>query len=151
MPLWQRTRLDNRSGLLNRRIVRRDIVCAATQGKYQTVAEALQTAVTSLLEDEETKYSRNFYYWAAFITHGFASTKLDDALLDQIHERLEVLSRQQQEQQHQPDNGGEKNDVESNLTAAVLTLTRNAYHRLEDREETLSREWCKKWGVQTSD
>ena len=134
--------------------MRRDIVCATTQGKYQTVAEALQTAVTSLLEDEEMKYSRNFYYWAAFITHGFASIKLDDALLDQIHERLEVVSRQQEEEEeeeYQLDDDGQENDVESNLTAAVLTLTRNAYHRLEEREETLSREWCKKWGVQTSD
>ena len=134
---------------MNRRKVRCDIVCAATQDKYQTVAEALQTAVTSLLEDEEMKYSRNFYYWAAFITHGFASIKLDDALLDQIHERLEVLYGQQH--QLDDDDDGEENDVESDLSTAVLSLTRDAYHQLEEREETLSREWCKKWGVQTSD
>ena len=57
------------------------------QGQYQTVAEALRAAVLSLLEDEEMIYKDSFYYWAAFISHGFASVKLDDALLDQIHHK----------------------------------------------------------------
>ena len=29
----------------------------------------------------------------------------------------------------------------------MLSLTRNIYHRLEEQEKTLSREWCEKWGV----
>ena len=149
-----------------------DDICIATQDKYQTVAEALQAAVASLLKDESMRYKTSFYYWAAFITHGFASIKLDDALLDKIHERLEAQQKQkqkqkqkqqkqkqkqkqkqqkQQQQQRQPDDDGKANDIKGDLTAAVLTLTRDAYHRLEEREETLSREWCDKWGVQASD
>ena len=121
------------------------------QGEYQTVAEALQAAVASLLEDESMRYKTSFYYWAAFITHGFASTKLDDALLDHIHNRLETLYGPQQQQQNRPDNDSEENNAKSDLSIAVLTLTRDAYHRLQGREETLSREWREKWGVQASD
>ena len=135
--------------VLNRRKVKCDVICIATQDKYQTVAEALQTAVVSLLEDEDMKYKTSFYYWAAFICHGFASVRLDDTLLDQIHNRLETLYGQQQ--QHQPDDNSEENDAMISLSTATLTLTREAYHRLEEWEETLSREWCEKWGAQTSD
>ena len=129
---------------MNRRKVRRDIVCAATQDEYQTVAEALQAAVISLLEDEDMKtYKKSFHYWAAFITHGFASIKLDDALLDQIHERL-------QEYQEKSSDGNSRDDDSTSyvsLARAMLTRTRDAYHRLEKREETLSRQRCAKWGV----
>lgn len=88
------------------------------------------------------KYTRSFFYWAAFIAHGFASIKLDDALLDQIHDKLEAIYGQQ------PDDDGGESDIESGLMTAMLTLTRDAYHRLEGREETLSREWSEKWGAQ---
>ena len=96
--------------------------------------------MVSVLTDEDMKYRRSFYYWAAFISHGFASVKLDDVLLDQIHERLEVMRRESIKD--------EPNDPEPTLEMAMLTLTRDAYHRLEHREQTLSREWCEKWGVQ---
>ena len=48
----------------------------------------MQAAVVSLLRDEELNYKHSFYYWAGFICHGYASVKLDDELLDKIHERL---------------------------------------------------------------
>ena len=118
------------------------VACIGTQDKYLTVAEALQATVISLLEDEEMKYTRSFYYWAAFISHGFASVKLDDALLDQIHERLELMSSQCWE---------EDDYTKADLSTAILTLTRDAYHRLEEREQTLSRKWSDKWGHAMSD
>ena len=37
-------------------------VLQPTQDKYQMVAEALQTAVTSLPDDEDIKYKDSFYY-----------------------------------------------------------------------------------------
>ena len=61
---------------------------SSKQDRYQTVGEALQAAVVSLLDEEGTKYRINFYYWAAFLPHGFAGVKPDDVLLDQIHDRL---------------------------------------------------------------
>ena len=134
-------------GMLKRRKVRCDVVCIATQDKYLTVAEALQTAVVSLLEDEEMKYNRSFFFWAAFISHGFASTKLDDALLDQIHNRVQEY----QKQSNDDNNNNKSKDDENTLEMAILTLTRDAYCRLEEREETLSREWCEKWSAQASD
>ena len=61
------------------------------QGRYKTVAGALQEAVVSVLGDKEMKFHRSFYYWAAFISHGFASVKLEDAMLDAINVQLETL------------------------------------------------------------
>ena len=133
-------------GMLKRRKVRCDVVCIATQDKYQTVAEALQTAVVSLLEDEEMKYNRSFFFWAAFISHGFASTKLDDALLDEIHNRL-MESPQEPSNGSSSSSGDDDSTSHVSLARAMLTRTRDAYHRLEKREETLSRERCAKWGV----
>ena len=49
----------------------------------------------SALEEEDMNFKRSFYFWAAFISHGFASVKLDDALLDQIHDKLETLFQQE--------------------------------------------------------
>ena len=113
------------------------VVCNTMQDKYQTVAEALQTAVISLLDDEDMKYKRSFYYWAAFISHGFASVLLDDAFLGEIHTRLEKIRQKSSAEQ-----GG---DDELTMEKTIMTLTRDAYHRLEEREQTLSREWCAKW------
>ena len=113
------------------------------QDKYKTVAEALQAAVVSLLKDDEMKYKRSFFYWAAFISHGFASVKLDDALLGKIHDRIKA---------HYGDAGepsrvaGEEHGIEVALVSTLLNLTRDAYHRLEDSEETLSRKWSEKMG-----
>ena len=70
------------------------------QDRYLTVAEALQAAVLSLLKDEDMRYKQSFYYWAAFFCHGFASVKLDDALLREIHARLQAL-RQEPSQSEQ--------------------------------------------------
>ena len=67
----------------------------------------------------------------------FVSIKLDDALLDKIHARLESLKRGSDHDQSDSD--------DETLAVAIISLTRDAYHRLEDREETLSREWCEKW------
>ena len=104
--------------------------------------------MVSLIEDKSMKHSRSFYYWAAFISHGFASVRLDDALLDQIHKRL-------LEHQEKPsgDNNTSRDDDDTNKTLemAILTLTRDAYHRLEEQEETLSREWCEKWNAAKQD
>ena len=61
------------------------------QDKFLTIAEALRAAVLSLLRDEDMRYEQSFYYWAAFISHGFASVQLDEKLLGQIHARLEQL------------------------------------------------------------
>ena len=111
------------------------------QDEYLTIAEALQAAVRSVLEDDDLRHKKSLYYWAALLSHGFASVRLDDTLLDQIHDRLQTLYGQQ------PDDDGQENDIESDVMTATLTLTRNAYHRLEEREETLSREWSEKWGA----
>ena len=108
-----------------------------SQDKYLTVAEALQAAVVSVLTDEDLNYRRSYYYWAAFISHGFASVKLDDALLDHIHERLEVM------QQSDTDNGGNESEDEP-LMAMILALTREMYLTLGNKEQTLAREWRKK-------
>ena len=103
------------------------------------MAGALQEAVVSVLGDKEMKFHRSFYYWAAFISHGFASVKLDDALLNDIHTRLETLK--------DIPNGAGHDSPSDPLETAMLTLTRNAYRRLEEQEKILSREWCEKWGV----
>ena len=109
------------------------------QDQYQTVAEALRSAVTSLLKDESMKYKRSFYYWAAFISQGFAGVLLDDALLDEIHTRLQAI---QKESSGDEAAAGDDGKI---MEAAMMTLTRNAYLQLEDLEQTLSREWCSKW------
>ena len=96
----------------------------------------MQAAVVSVLEDGDMKFHRSFYYWAAFIAHGFASVKLDDALLDGIHAQLETFNDRSDPAEH--------NSHNDPLEMAMLTVTRKAYHRLEDQEKTLSRE---KWGV----
>ena len=106
------------------------------QGQYQTVAEALQTAIVSLLKDEELQFKRSFYYWAAFISHGFASVKLDVDLLDQVHDRLKNLEERP--------NCGEDTGSEDTIEEVILTLTRDAYRRLEHREQVLSLEWCRR-------
>ena len=116
------------------------VMCFVMQDKYQTVAEALQAAVVSLLGNEKMNYKRSFYYWAAFISHGFASVLLDDAFLGEIHIRLEKYRQESSAKQ----GGGS----ELTMEMAMMTLTRDAYHQLEEREQTLSREWCEKWGVQ---
>ena len=112
------------------------IVRITMQDKYKTVAEALQAAVVSLLAEEKMSYRRSFYYWAAFISHGFASVLLDDALLGQIHARLDKL------RQDCSDKQGDGGDGKSTLEMDMMVLTRDAYSRLEDMEQTLSREWC---------
>ena len=132
-------------------------VFVSKQDRYRTVAEGLQAAVASLLDEAEMKYYISFYYWAAFLPHGFGSVKLDDALLDQIHDRVEALQQQQEsaaaaaaaaaaattaEEEEEEGSGQEKAPE-----MAMLTLARDVYHRLEDREQTLSREWCEKWGA----
>ena len=113
------------------------LVLILKQGQYQTVAEALQAAVVSLLDDEEMKYNINFFYWAAFLPHGCAIVKLDDALLDQIHDGLESLV--------QNDAAADEGDQGTAIETTMLTMTRKAYHHLEYLEQTLSREWCEKW------
>lgn len=80
------------------------------------------------------KYAKSFYYWAAFIPHGFASTTLDSALLDRIHAGLKSAD---QDSDHDDDSN-------EDLTMVILTLARNAYSEMEDQECTLSREWCDK-------
>ena len=114
------------------------------QDKYQTVAEALQAAVVSLLGEEDMNYRRSFYYWAAFISHGFASVLLDDALLGEIHTRLDESREDCSDKQ-----GDDGHD--STLEMDMMTLTRDAYRRLEDMEQTLSREWCENWEGVLSD
>ena len=74
------------------------------------MAEALQAAViSSLLGDEDVKYTTSFYDWAVFIVHGFASVKLDEALLGQAYDRLVTFHGQP------PNDDGQDNDVESDL------------------------------------
>ena len=113
------------------------VLWIAIQDKYQTVAEALQAAVISLLGAEDMNYKRSFYFWAAFIPHGFASVLLDDALLGEIHARQEKLRQESSVKR----GGGDQVTMEM----AMMTLTRDAYHRLEDMEQTLSREWDENW------
>lgn len=91
----------------------------------------MQAAVVSLLEENEMNYKISYYYWAAFIPHGFAGVKLDDALLIQMHRRLEGLYRQACDQ------SGNTKDNDS-LEKTMMTLARDVYRRLEDREKTLS-------------
>lgn len=98
-----------------------------------TVAEALQAAIVSLLKDKDTDYKCSFYYWAAFISHGFASIKLDDALLDKIHNQLMSLK--------QASGRGEASDSESALKTELIALTQNSYHVLGGLEQALSSEW----------
>lgn len=87
-------------------------------------------------------YRHSFFYWAAFISHGFASVLLDDALLDEVHARLQ---RFWQESSRDDTEGG---GGERTMETVMLTLTRDAYNRLGEREEALSRKWCDMWGVQ---
>ena len=61
------------------------VLLIVEQGNYQTVGEALRNAVVSVLGDETMRYKDSFYYWAGFISHGYASVKLDDPLLELIH------------------------------------------------------------------
>lgn len=124
-------------------------ILAQSQDEYQTVAEAFRAAVVSLLKDEDMNYRRSFYYWAAFISHGFASVKLDDALLDQIHDRLiDIRTASNDHIEGGDSNNGEIKD--SPLLMAILTLTQDAYHRMEKQEQTLTREWCEKWHTASS-
>ena len=88
------------------------------------------------------KYDRSFYYWAAFISHGFASVKLDDALLDQIHNRLKSLS--------QASGHGGADDSERAFTEAMIALTQDAYRTLGHQEHILLSKWCEKWHTMTS-
>ena len=106
------------------------LMFTAKQDNYQTVAEALQAAVVSLLADKELGYEKSFYYWAAFITHGFASVQLENALLDQVHDRLETLKQR-------VDDGG-NDDHKTTLAMAILTLTREAYHQHDERQGSMS-------------
>ena len=105
----------------------------------------MQTAVVSLLEDDDMKYTRNFFYWAAFISHGFASVKLDDALLDQIHERLGKIQQESSDDKSSSSSSSSRDDnptPDNPLARAMLARTRDAYHRLEDREETTLSHRC---------
>ena len=63
------------------------------QDQYCTVADAMRAAVQSLLHDTSMKYEKSFFYWAAFAPQGFAGVRLDNALLDYIHHRLDTLHK----------------------------------------------------------
>lgn len=91
--------------------------------------------MASLLAHEDMKYKDSFYYWAGFISHGFADVLLDDRLLDEIHARLSTFQKEAND-----DQGGE-----ATLEVAMKALTRDAYHRAEELEQTLMRECCEKW------
>ena len=67
-----------------------------------TVAEAFQAAVVSLLDDEGLNYKRSFFYWGAFISHGYGNVMLNETLLDNINARLEM------HQQEMNQDGSEK-------------------------------------------
>lgn len=81
-------------------------------------------------------YRLSFYYWAGFISQGFASVQLDDALLDEIHARLEQLPRESSEFQ------GNRQEA---MQRAMLKLTRETYQHMEETEQALSRECYEKW------
>ena len=111
------------------------------QDRYLTVAEALQAAVASLLDEANVMGHSSFYYWAAFLPHGFASVQLEDALLDQMHERLMTLLQQESS------TGCGEDGSQSNAMMALLTLTRDAYcgasgvtSRATDRQQTAGKE-----------
>ena len=116
------------------------VLLIVEQGNYQTVAEALRNAVVSVLGDETMRYKDSFYYWAGFISHGYASTKLDDPLLELIHSGMVDL-----DQTHTRS----KEDDSNRTFATILALTRDAYLRQEDQDQTLSREWRAKMGHAT--
>lgn len=116
--------------------------CPITQNKYLTVAEALQAAVRSVLTHKDLKYNKSFFYWAAFISHGYASVTLDDALLSEIHKKLMDLQRKSSDDEIERDG---KSGSEESLGIDMLALTRESYFRLEKAEQTLSREWCDEW------
>ena len=97
----------------------------------ETVAEALQAAVLSLLADKSLCYNRSFFYWAPFASDAFAGVQLDDALLEQIRTRLS-----------QAPGPGEGEGVSSAMT--MLALTQGAYRALRDRKHALASEWCSK-------
>lgn len=86
--------------------------------------------MVSLLANKKVKhFGRSYFYWAAFISHGYSSVRLDDAFLDQIHDNLQVYQSEK------------LNDNNNTLEMMVLlTLTQDAHERLKDWEQTLSNE-----------
>ena len=105
------------------------------QAQHQTVAGALRAAVIRLFENKAMRYKDSFYYWAAFIPHGFAGVRLDDALLDQIHSYLTEQLRQSQA----------CNQGECTIEEMEETLSSHCYCEIEEEELTLSRQECQEY------
>ena len=84
--------------------------------------------MTSFLKKDGMRYKDSFYYWAAFIPHGFADVKLDEALLDRIHMYLKKKLR---ESKTLDQDIGTVEEMEA-------TLASQLYHEIEELELTLS-------------
>lgn len=101
----------------------------AHQDRYQSVAEAFQAALQSLIHNPKFRYKDSFYYWGAFLPHGFADVQLDKQLLDQIHSVILQVARQR---------GVDTVEMEEDAIEFVMrALTREAHEDYDNREETM--------------
>lgn len=101
----------------------------ANQDRYQSVAEAFQAALQSLIHNPKFRYKDSFYYWGAFLPHGFADVQLDKQLLDQIHSVILQVARQK---------GVDTVEMEEDAIEFVMrALTREAHEDYDNREETM--------------
>lgn len=77
------------------------------------MGQAFQAAIVSNLRDNDLQLKQSFYYWAAFIPHGFASVKLDAALLERIHSYIKSEGLLPGDGQHVPDGMHRKRNAAS--------------------------------------
>ena len=90
-----------------------------------------------LLAENGMRYRESFYYWAGFLPHGYASVKLDEALLGRIYRYLEKQSRK-------------PSACEMGTSTAKemgARLSRQVYSEIEEQELTLSRQRCEEYGL----
>ena len=55
-----------------------------------TVGQAFHRAVSRLLKDQDGDYFSSYFYWAAFIPHGFADVKISEDFVVNIRKYIEA-------------------------------------------------------------
>lgn len=111
--------------------------CLHCKEQYQTVAQALQAAVVSLLHDKDLHYKDSFYYWAALVPHGFASVQLDDELLERVRLSIERITCR------------EKPTAEStsNIEPGMKKLTLVVRRQFEEIAQAEQHTWCEELNI----
>ena len=74
-------------------------------------------------------FRRNFFYWAAYASHGFADVQLDNCLLHRIRDKLKGVQTKY--------NSARKNNKDM-MAPIMLNMTGDTYHRLDEEERRLS-------------